>query len=177
VAEYQHPNTALRNSLWKLKVPLKIKIFMWLLNRKVLLTKDNLKKRRWVGCTKCVFCDSQELVEHLFITCPLARLVWRVVHFTFNISPPTNVTNMFGNWLNGIDKKVKSQIRIGVCALVWTIWNCQNDVVFSKSGKFFAGNTQSFILDPLVVLPPTCGAAGVYGFRMYSVDGIHTGYL
>jgi hypothetical protein len=28
--------------LWKLKIPLKIKIFMWFLNRKVLLTKNNL---------------------------------------------------------------------------------------------------------------------------------------
>jgi hypothetical protein len=31
--------------LWKLKLPLKIKIFMWFLNRKVLLTKDDLLKR------------------------------------------------------------------------------------------------------------------------------------
>ena len=33
--------------IWKLKVPLKIKIFMWFLHRKVLLTKDNLIKRHW----------------------------------------------------------------------------------------------------------------------------------
>jgi hypothetical protein len=32
--------------LWKLKIPLKIKIFMRFLNTKVLLTKDNLAKRR-----------------------------------------------------------------------------------------------------------------------------------
>jgi hypothetical protein len=32
----------LRKYLWKLKLPLKIKIFMWFLNKKVLLTKDNL---------------------------------------------------------------------------------------------------------------------------------------
>jgi hypothetical protein len=35
----------LHKYLWKLKVPLKIKTFMWFLNRKVLLTKDNLIKR------------------------------------------------------------------------------------------------------------------------------------
>jgi hypothetical protein len=32
--------------LWKLKIPLKIKIFMWFLSNKVLLTKDNLAKRK-----------------------------------------------------------------------------------------------------------------------------------
>jgi hypothetical protein len=32
----------LKKYLWKLKVPLKIRIFMWFLYNKVLLTKDNL---------------------------------------------------------------------------------------------------------------------------------------
>ena len=30
---------------WKLRIPLKIKIFMWYFRRGVLLTKDNLAKR------------------------------------------------------------------------------------------------------------------------------------
>jgi hypothetical protein len=49
--------------LWKMKVPLKIGIFMWFLHRKVILTKDNLLKRSWSGCTKCAFCNSEETVE------------------------------------------------------------------------------------------------------------------
>ena len=47
----------LRKYLWKLKIPLKIKIFMWFLNNKVLLSKDNLAKHNWNGCQKCCFCD------------------------------------------------------------------------------------------------------------------------
>ena len=31
--------------VWKLKIPLKVKIFIWLLHRVVILTKDNLAKR------------------------------------------------------------------------------------------------------------------------------------
>jgi hypothetical protein len=34
----------LRKYIWKLKVPLKIKILMWFLHKKVPLTKDNLAK-------------------------------------------------------------------------------------------------------------------------------------
>ena len=55
------------------------------------------------------------------------------MHFTYSIPPPANVTNMFGNWLNGIDKKTKALIRVGVCAIVWAIWNCRNDVVFNRA--------------------------------------------
>ena len=82
-----------------------------------------------------MFCDSSESIDHLFISCQLACFVWRVIHFIFNISPPTNVTDLFGNWLNGVDKKTKSHITIGVCALLWAIWNCHNDVVFNKSSN------------------------------------------
>jgi hypothetical protein len=35
--------------LWKLKILLKVKVFLWLLYRKVILTKDNLLKRNWQG--------------------------------------------------------------------------------------------------------------------------------
>jgi hypothetical protein len=31
--------------IWKLKIPLKIKIFLWLLNKRVILTKDNLVRK------------------------------------------------------------------------------------------------------------------------------------
>jgi hypothetical protein len=45
-AELLNGNTKfLRKYLWKIKVPLKIRIFMWFLNRKEILTKDNLVKR------------------------------------------------------------------------------------------------------------------------------------
>jgi hypothetical protein len=43
-----------------------------------------------------------------------------------------NITNLFGNCLNGIDKKTKERICVGFCALVWTIWNCRNEVVFHR---------------------------------------------
>jgi hypothetical protein len=65
-----------------------------------------------------VFCDSQESIHHLFISCPFARLVWRVVEFTFNLPPPTNITNLFGNWLSAIVKEDRACIGVGVCALL-----------------------------------------------------------
>ena len=126
----------LQKYLWKLKIPQKIKKIMWFLHRKVLLTKDNLAKRNWKGTLHCSFCGNDESIDHLFIACPFAKLVWRVVFCTYNIPPPTNVTNMFGNWLRGIDKKTKDRIRIGVSAICWSIWNCRNDIVFNRKDNF-----------------------------------------
>jgi hypothetical protein len=41
---------------------------------------------------------------------------------------------MFGNWLNRVEKHTKAQILVVVCALIWAIWNCGNDLVFNKGG-------------------------------------------
>jgi hypothetical protein len=61
-----------------------------------------------------------------------AKIIWRIVHLTFGLPPPKNITNLFGNWLNGIDKQVVNQLRVTVCAIIWALWNARNDHVFNK---------------------------------------------
>jgi hypothetical protein len=80
------------------------------LEKKVILTKDILAKRNWNGCKKYVFGEANEFSNYLFFDCPFARLIWRTIQFTFNVPPPTNVTNMFENWLDWVDKASKEQI-------------------------------------------------------------------
>jgi hypothetical protein len=115
-----------------MKVPLKIKVFMWFLHQKVILTKDNLVKRNWAGNETCCFCDNKESIQHLFSECPLAQLIWRIIHITFGLAPPKKVTNLFGNWLKGIPKNDLIQIRVSICAVIWTLWNIINDSMFNK---------------------------------------------
>jgi hypothetical protein len=55
------------------------------------------------------------------------------VHMAFNITPPTSISHLFGNWLNGIIKTEKINIRVGVCAILWTIWHVRNDFIFNKT--------------------------------------------
>ena len=67
------------NHIWKAKVPYKIKIFMWLVENNVILTKDNLIRRHWVGDPICKFCTTHESIDHLFFQCPVAKTTWRVI--------------------------------------------------------------------------------------------------
>jgi hypothetical protein len=54
------------------------------------------------------------------------------MYLTYNISVPTNITNMIGRWLNGVSKDDKPKIRIGVSALCWAIWRTRNNIIFTK---------------------------------------------
>ena len=82
--------------VWKVKVPLKIKVFMWFIHKQVILIKNNLVKRNWTGSIRCSFCDRDESVKHLFLNCPLAKVLWQTVHVAFNITPPNSVSTLFG---------------------------------------------------------------------------------
>jgi hypothetical protein len=91
--------------IWKPKIPLKIKIFLWYLQRGVILTKDNLTKRNWVGSQKCCFCDCNETIKHLFFNCQHAKHICRVVQIATRLTTPRSVRLMLRNWLTGIAKK------------------------------------------------------------------------
>jgi hypothetical protein len=80
---------------------------------------------------------------------PLQR--WFGVHIAFNLSPPKNIMNLFGNWLAGVDKKERVQIRVGAYVFLWALWNVRNDYIFNRAKQ------NSFMQVILLVLPITNG--------------------
>jgi hypothetical protein len=69
----------LNKSLWKIKSPLKLNIFIWFLLKGVILTKDNILKWIWSGDEKFCFCDNEEIIQHLFLVGHVSCFVWRIV--------------------------------------------------------------------------------------------------
>ena len=61
--------------IWKAKIPCKIKVFTWLLEKGTILTKDDMVKRKWWVTPLCVFCDQLEMVDHLFFQCSVVRCI------------------------------------------------------------------------------------------------------
>jgi hypothetical protein len=95
-------NKISNNKFWKLKIPLRIKVFWWYLRKGVILMKDNLAKWNWHGNNKCDFCHQDETIKHLFFECRFARSIWPVIQVASILFPPCSITNIFGNWINGI---------------------------------------------------------------------------
>ena len=113
---------------------------MWYLLKGVTLTKDNLARRRWKGSVRCCFCNLDETIQHLFFDCLNAKFIWRLVQVVFNLPMPLNVNDIFTNWLNGVNKKLRYQAWVGACATLWAIWLSRNDVVFNKAQVYVVFN-------------------------------------
>jgi hypothetical protein len=99
--------------IWKWKIPLKIKIFLWFLHKGVILTKDNLAKKNWKGSQQCVCCNFNETIQHLFLDCPSAKMIWRTIFYATNLTQPRSISHMFGTWLNNQHKDYKPLIWLG----------------------------------------------------------------
>jgi hypothetical protein len=57
---------------WKMKIPLKIKLFAWYLCKGVILTEENLVMHNWHRTSKCVFYHD----KNLFFKYKFARSIW-----------------------------------------------------------------------------------------------------
>ena len=62
--------------VWKSKLPLKIKIFMWQLKYNKLQVATSLKKRGWEGGIHCCLCGKVETTNHVFFECSISRFAW-----------------------------------------------------------------------------------------------------
>ncbi|CAL4918480.1 unnamed protein product [Urochloa decumbens] len=119
--------------LWKIRIPCKIKIFLWYIQKGVLLTKDNLVKRKWKGDTACCFCSCNEDIQHLFFECHLAKSIWNTISIAFNVRIPVSFADLFGDWLRCWTKNNRRLVCVGLSAMCWAIWLSRNDIVFKKT--------------------------------------------
>jgi len=157
-------NTPFSNKfIWKLKIPLRIKIFLWYLQRGVILTKDNLAKMNWTDSQKFGFCDSQETIKHLFFDCQYAKTIWNIVHIATGLTPPRLTSHMFPRWLTSLGN------------LEYTYWSC-----FSEKKTiyfFYTGHIQENILATILDVVAAWGYKGDYPFSEQSIGGCRSGHI
>ena len=72
----QAPDKTWQN-LWRHQGWMKIKLFMWLVQHKKILTWDNIRKRGVLGPSRCQLCEAQEeAMEHLLNNCIFTSSLW-----------------------------------------------------------------------------------------------------
>jgi zinc-binding in reverse transcriptase len=109
------------DALWSTNMSLKINFFVWLVRNKKVLTKMNLAKQCWNGCTQCVFCDMDESVDHLFVSCPFINSIWQwIAQFNSFIFTGSNIQDLW--YLDScIPLKNKYVIEMVTGVVLWNV--------------------------------------------------------
>ena len=72
-------------------------------------------------------------MDHFFISCFVAKLIWSILFCAFNIGrKPDSVQDLFGGWLRSFYKRRKGLIIVGIDAVLWAIWKVRNEICFEN---------------------------------------------
>jgi hypothetical protein len=110
--------------LWKAKIPLKIKIFMWLVENNSILTRDNLSRRGWQGDQRCAFCLENESIIHLYFDCSMARYIWSLIAYVVGANVDI--------WAKRFLPLGGKFLYVGLAAICWALWRTRNNICFDN---------------------------------------------
>jgi hypothetical protein len=113
--------------VWKIIVPPRIHIFLWLVANNKILTRDNLSKRKSLDDMSCLFCSESESASHLFFNCCVAKYAWETLSEILNFWTRQDFESVAKLWLQ--NKKYKF-VNLCTTAMLWTLWKSRNELVF-----------------------------------------------
>lgn len=120
--------------IWKCKIPLKIKFFLWQTFNNKLQVAQSLSKRGWKGDIHCCLCGAFETVNHLLFGCSLARFVWGVVQTIFHLDwLPNSLDDLSCVWFQGRGPVPKRLLMFFFAGFAWSIWTTRNKMAIEKT--------------------------------------------
>lgn len=105
--------------IWGCKLPLKLKVFMWLIMQIRLQTSVNLKGRKWKG-------NVPETIDHIFFSCINARFTWTCIKEALSWDrTPTGLQDFLDNWAKMGGRNLNVVIFC-LAIVLWGLWTTRN---------------------------------------------------
>ena len=122
-----HPKSKMLKWTWKRNLLPKIKFFLWLVVRGVLLTYEFLSARKIEIPIKCHFCSQNvENIDHIFRKCTFVQGIWDCIEY--NCPTPLFHEGEYLSWLEMIYKNYKSNCKLfnhpmeNIDIIMWNVW-------------------------------------------------------
>ena len=125
--------------IWKHKILSLKAFFVWIVDLGKCLTTDNLRKRKVWILNWCYICKCNgELVDHLFLHCPVAMDLWSMVLGLFGVrwAMPQSVVGLLACWQGRLGRHRNGHIWLIVPhCLMWCLWRKRNSRCFENNER------------------------------------------
>jgi len=137
---------------------------MWLVENGAILTKDNMIKINWSGSPSYFFCSADENIEHLFFTCPIAKVIWGMVGTSIGANNIPSTLIQYKKWIRRWLPDGSSIYTFELSAICWAIWKRRNEACFDNK----------LLRSPTEIITYACALmsywSGLYGPEMQGKD-------
>jgi hypothetical protein len=117
---------------WKIRIPGKVKHFLWRAYHDCLPTNFSLHKRRIRDSPCCSLCHGEaETIPHILWQCPLAQNTWAVSKRVFSKMP--NRVKHFSRHFSWILSALDKESILEWTVITWSIWKARNQFIFHKT--------------------------------------------
>eukprot|EP00253_Pinus_taeda_P035376 PITA_35376 len=128
------------NRIWSFKAWPKISHLLWMVGHRKILTWDKLRRRNFHGPSICHNCfNSEENLQHLLDTCPLASKLWDQIGFRCQLQgkKPGDIIDTIRQWPKSpYDSEILNglwNIILGI--VIWNIWKERNRRIFKNQSS------------------------------------------
>jgi hypothetical protein len=116
--------------LWKTKVPLKIKIFLWQVIHDKIQSTEQLKKREWSGPIECKLCGLHESTTRIFFECVMAKFCWCAVREVMDWPRSPICSEDVFCLCRGVSNRLSKRVLLLFSSVAWSLWLICNEFVF-----------------------------------------------
>lgn len=110
--------------IWSLKVPLKVRNFLWQACHNIIPTRAAIVRRKVGWNPFCEFCHSAVETEvHIFFECPYFQSIWSNPPFQFRVPVPAPNFTAGIRWIRD---NSDHQILPLAAVTIWNIWHFRN---------------------------------------------------
>lgn len=141
------------NTIQKLLLPEKCKLFNWFYFYNKQLTANILAKKGLASPSRCTPCyNHEESIEYLFFNCNSSDAVWNSFRGGYNVKALLeNLNNLWSNWrsTHRLTKLCKAS-NILAAITYWTLWKEHNNKIVrseARSSKEVARTTLVLVVD------------------------------
>lgn len=120
--------------VWKIKAPMKMVVFLWLVRHRKILCNDERQRRGLISQASCPQCKQPgESVEHMVRRCHFASEVWRRTLGAGAVQ--RNDTLPFDTWfcrsVEGEHSTNNRDSGMQFAVTIWWLWRWRNDAAFN----------------------------------------------
>eukprot|EP00253_Pinus_taeda_P034952 PITA_34952 len=119
------------NNLWKLKCPMKSKIFLWCMLKRKIPTWDILQSRFFIGPGRCPLCKvNEESINHLYTSCDVSLKIWREITDLLKLKDQWGAATFEDAWKNWWNNHPDGNLRNLPPIFFWGLWLARNNNIF-----------------------------------------------